>query len=219
MAQDIDFSGTPTKSDREDMKRRARANDSALQDAYESGKEEVAPDRSSSGATVRLPAGNRLSFSNDAQKVIVITMTITVMVALIENLHNGPSLASPTAPGRAGITSGTTQAEVKANGVSNASIIVGGFVSGALLLGMSYFLPEFASGLSMVAMLATVLDRGKPFWDIIGVTSKNIPAISTHQSDVVPATVPNLSPVPTNPNGPNLSPVPQSTVTNPAVRA
>lgn len=231
MAQDIDFSGKPTKSDIERMKRDSRAHDRELQDAYESGKEEAAsaaPARERSSYNIPVPSG-RLNFSSDAQKIIVITMTVTVVVALVENLHIGPSLASPTASGRAGISSGTTKAEVKQQGVSNASIIVGGFVSGGILLAMSYFLPEFASGLSIVAMLATVLDRGKPFWDIISTTSKNVPAITTHASQIIPdnATggLPNLSPgggplpngqstspVPSGPGLPNLSPVPSSTM-------
>lgn len=164
-------SSAASKAEIAAMKRNAREADRGLQDAYESGVEEGR--QGQPAATVPTPGpGGGLSFSNDAQKVIVIAMTITVMVSLIENA-NAKNKSVTSGPGR---------------------IIIGGFIASTLLLGASYFLPEFASGLAIVAMVATVLDRGQPFWEVVTkVTSRNPPA-------VVPPKAPVATPVPMTPN-------------------
>lgn len=149
-----------SRSELDEWKREARAVSDQFREGYEAGLEEAgdffSSDSDSSsgngeggkpGSGGSAPAGPRFSFQSDAQKIIIVSLSITVIVALIENAHNDPKTASPVNPPR---------------------IIVGGFVSGAILLGMSYFVPEFASGLAIVAMLTTILEKGKPFWDIIG---------------------------------------------------
>jgi hypothetical protein len=111
---------------------------------------------------VTVPLGLNFSFTNDAQKIIIVSMTITGIVSLVEHL------ATPTTPNTPANTS-----------LSVGSIMVGTFVATGLLLGMSYFLPEFASGLAIVAMTATLFDRGKPFWDIVSkVVGNSAPAPS-----------------------------------------
>lgn len=150
-----DVNTTTTKADVKRLKSEASGADFGLDEAYKQGREDAAADAGEEAANVKV-RGSKLSFSNDAQKIIVITMTITGLVAIIENLNTGENLRRTNV----------------------STIIVGTFISGGLLLGMSYALPEFASGLSIVAMLATVLDRGKPFWMAIETVSKNTPVIS-----------------------------------------
>lgn len=127
----------------------------------------------SQGLTVNFPTGLGVSFTNDSQKIIVIALVITSAVAIIELIANPPTDIGPNAPAHAP----TVQ-----------SILVGVFIAGAILLAMSYFLPEFASGLALVAMTATVFERGKPFW--LTVSSLTTPA------PVAPA----APPASTNPN-------------------
>jgi hypothetical protein len=91
---------------------------------------------------VNLPGGPQLNFTNQSQKVIVLCLTATVLVAVIETVHDNKTGSATSV------------------GDEIAHTLVGGFVAGALLLGMSYFLPEFASGLAIVALAATILDRG-----------------------------------------------------------
>lgn len=104
------------------------------------------------GVTVAMPGGPHLNFSTQPQKIIVIAMVTTGLVSLIEHVAQDGTPVAAGQPGRAGM----------------AEIVVGTFVSTALLLGMSYFLPEFAGGLAVVALATTVLERGKPFWDVVG---------------------------------------------------
>jgi hypothetical protein len=90
------------------------------------------------------------AFSAHPQKIILIATVSTGLVSLIEHTAGEKN---PTA-------AAAKQATV-------ASIMVGTFMSGALLLGLSYFLPEFAGGLAIVMLVTTVFERGKPFWDVV----------------------------------------------------
>lgn len=126
-------------------------------------------DGTGSGGSVSSPTtGTRLSFSNDSQKLILVAMTITVIVALVENAHKDSTKDKSYTP--------------------PSTIIIGGFVSGAILLGLSYFIPEFASGLAIVAMVATVLEKGNPFWNIVlNLTGTPLPKTGTNNP-------PNITP-------------------------
>jgi hypothetical protein len=76
--------------------------------------------------------------------MILVAMTITVVVATVE-----------------------TVADTHQHGISVAKIFVGGFLATGMLLGLSYFLPEFAGGLAVVAMVTTLVDRGKTFSELV----------------------------------------------------
>jgi len=76
--------------------------------------------------------------------MIIVAMTITVIVATVEAV-----------------------VDKKQKHPSIAKIFVGGFIAGGILLGMSYFLPEFAGGLAVVAMVTTLVDRGQTLSDIV----------------------------------------------------
>lgn len=70
------------------------------------------------------------------------------------------------------VTTGGIAAVKNIAGVENVApiptILIGVFVGGALLLALSYFLPEFASGLAVVALLTTALTQNAtPFWSAI----------------------------------------------------
>lgn len=190
MPEDVDFA--PRKGDAKYQTPEAKRLDEAYNHGFESGKDEGGSGDDSGGAASVKIRGSKLSFSNDAQKIIVICITITGIVAIIESLNTGPN---------------ERRAPV-------GTILVGTFISGGLLLGMSYFLPEFASGLSIVAMLATVLDRGKPFWMAIERTSTNTANITgggppKPKGGTLPdlsssGTLPGKNPRPLDPAGPGL---------------
>lgn len=184
-------SGPATKSDTAAMKSQAAERNDYEKFAYEQGKEDAAQTASSSSGGGGSGRAAKLSFSNDAQTVILITMTITGLVSVIENIH----------------------AVDKSKTIPIIRIVVGTFVSGALLLAMSYAVPEFASGLSIVAMTATILDRGKPFWESVSQVTM-APAVQNsllppRTGSDYPATVnPPTGPVgPVGPVGPG-GPVP-----------
>lgn len=98
----------------------------------------------------------------NTQKLILIAMTIAGGVTLIEEV-GASAIPGDKAPTNASV----------------GSIVIGTFVAGALLLGMSYFIPEFASGLAIVVMTSTVFTRGKVFWDLITLVTGGKPAAST----------------------------------------
>lgn len=173
--QEIDTSdGTPTKADNRRLKKEMRERDvpsdldKAYQEGWEAGNSPGDGDGGKGGSGSRSSSGVSLpsfSFKSDAQKIIVISMTITGIVAIVEKIHD---------PGASGD-----------KGVPIPSIIVGTFVSGTILIGASYFAPEFASGLAVVAMIATVLERGKPFWELIGAVTGKAPDISGGDSSSI----------------------------------
>lgn len=143
--QEIDTSsGRATKDDMAELKRQARENEQAYKEGYEDAGD---TDSGSGGSSHQLPSLSGLpkafSLRTDSQKLILVSLTATGIVSLIEEV-------SGKQKGNAG------------------TIIVGTFVSGAILLGMSYFVPEFASGLAIIVLAVTVLEKGKPFWDVVG---------------------------------------------------
>jgi len=191
-----------TRSELNDWKREAKATSQQWEDGFQAGLDEAGDffsgdsgspgngEQSDSGGSAPASSGVRLSFSQDAQKIIVVALSITVIVALVENAHMADS------------------DKTKKDAVPPSTIIVGGFVSGAILLGMSYFLPEFASGFAIVAMLSTLLERGKPFWDIIGsLTGTKIPTVEK------PGPTPSQSPQRPGSVSPIGTNVPMPTIT------
>lgn len=81
---------------------------------------------------------------SQAQKIILMTMLVIVVAAFVER-YSGATQETATVP----------------------EIFVGAFVGTALLLFLSYFMPEFAVGLAVVTMLAMIIAKGQPFWDAI----------------------------------------------------
>ena len=169
MASPDTSSGRATKADMAELKRQAKENEQAykqgLEDASSPGNGDGNGEKGNGSPTGPVPSPRTVysMLSTDAQKVIVVSMTIVVVVALIEQAHS-PAGKKDNSQGSFG------------------SIIVGGFISGGLLLGMSYFLPEFASGLAITAMLVTILEKGKPFWDIAQSVTKNPSPIAPSQT-------------------------------------
>ncbi len=93
---------------------------------------------------IGLPGAPALGTTKGAQTIIVMALVSTGVVASIKNIAGAPNVAPIQ------------------------TILVGVFIGGALLLAISYVLPEFASGLAVVALLTTVLTQNAtPFWTAI----------------------------------------------------
>ena len=99
----------------------------------------------------------------NAQKLIIVGLVITASVTIIE-IVGGNIVA--TGPAVGPLQPGQTRPNTKVTG-NVGQVLVGSFVAGVLLLGMSYFLPEFATGLAVVTMTATVFSRGAIFWALV----------------------------------------------------
>lgn len=183
--QEIDTdSGRATKDDMAELKRQARENEQAYKEGYEDAGGDTGSD--SGGSSRQLPSLSGIpkafSLRTDSQKLILVSLTATGIVSLIEEVSG------------------------KQKSGSAATIIVGTFVSGAILLGMSYFVPEFASGLAIIVLAVTVLEKGKPFWDVVaGAVGHPItPNITSPISDTTPGTagitlLPNAGTTPVQP--------------------
>jgi hypothetical protein len=91
--------------------------------------------------------------TSDAQKTILVMMTIVIVAVTVEKLSQSNSQAQAT---------------------GYAKTFVAAAVATLLLEGLSYVLPEFAIGLSVVAVVTVIISKGKPFWSAIAnVTSGN----------------------------------------------
>lgn len=102
---------------------------------------------------------------SNAQKLILISMTVVIVAAFVERYSGTKETA--TIP----------------------QIFIGAFVATALLLLLSYVLPEFAVGLAITTMVAMVITKGQPFWDAINKVFKNttpVTAPSAPSSPLVP---------------------------------
>lgn len=89
-----------------------------------------------------------------SQKLILVAITVIVIAAFVERYSGVKETASVP------------------------QIFIGAFVAGSILLLLSYFAPEFAVGLAVVAMVGMIIGRGQPFWDAINAvvgTSKSTP--------------------------------------------
>lgn len=102
---------------------------------------------------------------SNAQKLILISMTMVIVAAFVERYSGTKETA--TIP----------------------QIFIGAFVATALLLLLSYVLPEFAVGLAVTAMVSMIVSKGQPFWDALNKVFKNptTPITpSTPESPLVP---------------------------------
>ncbi len=113
-----------------------------------------------------------ISFSQNPQKIILISMVTAGLVSIIENAA-GPNLTNVPANQVASVTQQWSKTHA-----SIPTILVSTFLAGAILLAMSYFLPEFAGGLAVIALVVTIFERGKPFWDIVTTLSGGTPPSS-----------------------------------------
>ena len=84
--------------------------------------------------------------TSDAQKTILVMMTIVVVAVTVEKL---------------------SQSNEQAQATGYAKTFVAAAVATLLLEGLSYVLPEFAIGLSVVAVVTVIISKGKPFWSAI----------------------------------------------------
>lgn len=88
-----------------------------------------------------------------AQKLILVFMVVIVAAAFVER-YSGKSQQTATV----------------------VQIFIGAFVGAALLILISYVLPEFAVGLAATAMLTMLIAKGQPFWDAINAVLGKKPA-------------------------------------------
>lgn len=142
------------------------------------------------------------AFSAQPQKIILIAVITTGMVSLIEHTAG----AKAPAPGAKPVKT-----------ASVATILVGTFVSGALLLGLSYFLPEFAGGLALVMLVTTIFERGTPFWTVVGQVTGKTSTAGAYGTDAAgqAAAASNAAGAPTvgaagDVQAPQLAPLPSS---------
>lgn len=84
------------------------------------------------------------SDQSQAQRLILTFITVTVAAAFVER-YSGKVQQTASVP----------------------QIFIGAFVAVALLILLSYVLPEFAVGLAATAMITMLLTKGQPFWDAI----------------------------------------------------
>jgi hypothetical protein len=147
--------------------------------------------------SVQLPGGApRLDLSQNAQKIIVVSMTMAMVITLVERFDQ-------IVKGNAAVS-------------SVPQIVIGTFIAGSLLLGMSYFVPEFAGGLAVVVIVVAAFEKGKPFWDVVTTaTGGNKSAGSTPSVPTAPVgspvspfgdvQPPMLAPLPSTPTVPSRS--------------
>jgi hypothetical protein len=95
-----------------------------------------------------MPLGLNVADS-DSQEFILVMMTITGTIAIVEKL--------------AGVST-------SAQSVGYINIFVGVGVATLLLEAFSYVLPGFASGLAVLAALTMIITKGAPFWAIVSKT-------------------------------------------------
>lgn len=87
-------------------------------------------------------AGVNLQFQkSQSQDIILVCIVVIISSSLVEKYS--------------GDTAVTT---------STATIFIGAFVAGLLLILLSYVLPEFAVGLAAVAVVTVLVSKGQPFW-------------------------------------------------------
>lgn len=84
------------------------------------------------------------SDQSQAQRLILTFITVVVAAAFVER-YSGKVQQTASVP----------------------QIFIGAFVAAALLILLSYALPEFAVGLAGTAMVAMLISKGQPFWDAI----------------------------------------------------
>jgi hypothetical protein len=125
------------------------------------------------------------------QKVIFTSITVVVVAAIIEHFAaaSGTPAATTTIP----------------------HILLGAFIATALLILLSYILPEFAEGIAGIAALGMIITKGEPFWaalnNILGSNTGSIvetppggvPTLYTYgKSGTIQSTTPDGPP---SPNG------------------
>lgn len=84
--------------------------------------------------------------TSDAQKTILVMMSIVVVAVTVEKL---------------------SQSNAQAQATGYAKTFVAAAVATLLLEGLSYVLPEFAIGLAIVAVTSVVISKGQPFWSAV----------------------------------------------------
>jgi hypothetical protein len=84
--------------------------------------------------------------TSDAQKTILVMMSIVIVAVTVEKL---------------------SQSNEDATATGYVKTYVAAAVATCLLEALSYVLPEFAIGLSVVAVTTVVISKGKPFWAAI----------------------------------------------------
>lgn len=135
-----------------------------------------------------MPSLVNLNFAEgDAQTLILVLMVIMVVTVTVEHLN-----------GAQGATDYVTE-------------WVAAAIATALLLAISYVLPEFAVGLALVAVVTVVFTKGQVFWNAVSNLSSVSGSNSTPSSASVAAaqggintqtqTVPKTVPQEVNPQG------------------
>lgn len=109
--------------------------------------------------------------ASQAQNLILVCVTVIVVAAFVERYAGVNETASVP------------------------QIVIGAFVVTALLILLSFILPEFAVGLAVTAMVAMILTKGQPFWDAISnltgnksITASQIPSSPLASSEGPPST-------------------------------
>jgi hypothetical protein len=109
--------------------------------------------------------------SNDSQKFILIMMTITAAAVVTEKLAGSSEVSA-----------------------SYIQIFIGLMVATMLLEAISYVIPEFASGLAVVAMITVIFTKGQIFWSAIAkVTGGTTTTTTTSPSSTGTTQKPNTS--------------------------
>lgn len=116
--------------------------------------------------------GEKMAFlevaDSDAQEFILVMMTVTGTIAVVEKL------------------AGVSQS---AQSVGYINIFVGVGVATLLLELLSYALPQFASGLAILAVLTMIVTKGAPFWNIVGTVVSGSGTSNAQNAASPPATV------------------------------
>lgn len=102
---------------------------------------------------------------SDSQKLIFVAMTVVVVAAFVERYSGVKETA--TVP----------------------QIFIGAFVATAILLMLSYFIPQFAVGLAVTAAVGMIVSKGEPFWSAINAVVKapnNVPQPKTPTAPSAP---------------------------------
>jgi hypothetical protein len=120
------------------------------------------------------PISVKLTDQSQSQRLILTFMTVIVAAAFVER-YSGKIKQTATVP----------------------QIFIGAFVATALLILLSYALPEFAVGLAATAMVAMLITKGQPFWDainhVVGATSNASTAQSPLANQAAQQTAANVA--------------------------